>query len=125
PHQQCATDPQSSCMKDGLCDGAGACRNYAAGTPCSAASCASGTCDGNGTCNCGKLSLGQPCTLPSECASNFCADGVCCDSACGTTCHACNQAVTLGTCSPVPQGTRCAAAMCSGDNALAARACDI
>jgi hypothetical protein len=48
-----------------------------------------------------------PCTTASECASGFCVDGVCCNSACTGQCEACE--VLTGTCQPVkgePKGTR-------------------
>ena len=38
------------------------------------------------------------CTLPSECMSGFCVDGVCCDTACDGVCEACDAAATVGTC---------------------------
>lgn len=170
PHQQCEPDPMASCGKDGLCDGAGACRKYVAGTVCGSSSCTANmltfapACDGNGTCvasgtvacapyacanatvcatsctppatgctppamcdpngSCGKRGQGQPCTLPGDCASSFCANGVCCDSACGTACHACNIAGKVGVCSPVAAGTQCAAAACSGDSTVSKRTCN-
>ncbi len=46
----------------------------------------------------------QPCTLPSECASNYCVDGFCCDSECGAGCMACSNAKTgapSGLCKPI------------------------
>jgi hypothetical protein len=42
--------------------------------------------------------LGAACAAASDCGSGFCADGVCCASACDGTCYACNQAGLLGTC---------------------------
>jgi hypothetical protein len=74
------------------------------------------------------LTLGHPgdaCTKgPTECASGFCVDGVCCNAACTGQCEACDAAGLLGTCSPVigaPHGARtacggtgCAATKCDG-----------
>jgi hypothetical protein len=37
-----------------------------------------------------------------ECASGFCANGVCCDSACDGACESCNQPRTTGQCTPLP-----------------------
>ena len=39
-----------------------------------------------------------------ECNSNFCAQGVCCSTACTGTCASCALAGSLGTCSSVPAG---------------------
>ncbi|MFN2426501.1 MAG: hypothetical protein ABR587_08655, partial [Candidatus Binatia bacterium] len=54
PNNECATAPQDSCDFDGQCDGAGACRFYAAGTAClnqADTACSDpNTCDGSGTC---------------------------------------------------------------------------
>lgn len=44
--------------------------------------------------------LGDVCTSAGECESGFCADGVCCNTACGGQCEACAGA-TKGTCTPV------------------------
>jgi len=51
-------------------------------------------CDGDGACSILGILLGNgsPCSAPSNCASNFCVDGVCCDSSCSGTCQACTTA---------------------------------
>ncbi len=51
--------------------------------------------------SCGKKMLGQDCKLPVECASNFCADGVCCDSGCSGKCMYCKSPDKRGRCTPV------------------------
>jgi hypothetical protein len=93
PRSDCSASPASSCGTDGFCDGAGACRKYAAGSVCQAASCSSATihatstCDGAGTCNagattscgayqCSGLTCGTSCTTDAACAG-FCAAGAC------------------------------------------------
>ncbi len=67
--------------------------------------------------------LGSSCSLPSECESGFCADGVCCNGGCYGQCESCSLSGTKGTCSPVtgaPVGGRTAcksdsaASMCNG-----------
>jgi hypothetical protein len=110
PHQQCEPDPVAPCGKDGLCDGNGACRRRASGT------------DGG----CEELPLGQPCTLPSDCASGFCSpQKVCCDAACAGNCQACNLGgQPPGHCAPLANGTQCAPPVCAGDSTLSARSCD-
>jgi hypothetical protein len=48
---------------------------------------------------------GQSCGSGERCESGFCADGVCCHTACDGLCEACNLPGTEGTCSPLPAGT--------------------
>lgn len=71
----------------------------------------------NGASACEKA-LGDACTLGSECDSTFCADGVCCNEACGGACEACTAALSTGangTCSQAETdtdpGNRCAGAL--------------
>ncbi len=62
-------------------------------------------CDGKGGCG---LAQGVMCVADSDCSSDHCVDGVCCDSACNGTCQACAEVMTGqadGTCSPVTDGT--------------------
>ena len=66
-------------------------------------SCSSGqACDASGNC---KTNNGQACSSASACASGFCVDGVCCNSACNGMCVSCNQAGLAGKCSPYAVGT--------------------
>ena len=44
------------------------------------------------------------CACGAECASGFCVDGVCCNSACTETCKSCNTVSAPGTCSFVATG---------------------
>ncbi|MDI3291843.1 hypothetical protein QHF83_51515 [Polyangium sp. 15x6] len=60
---------------------------------------------------------GTACTSGTDCASGFCVDGVCCNSACGggatNDCQACSVATGAladGTCGPRVQGSVCRAA---------------
>jgi PA14 domain len=89
----CATTDASTCGLDGTCDGAGACRNFPAGTTCSTASCSSatlraaGTCDGKSHCQipapatCG----GYTCVTATACRTVCAADADCASpSVCGT-----------------------------------------
>ncbi|MEZ4310772.1 MAG: hypothetical protein R3F14_22240 [Polyangiaceae bacterium] len=61
-----------------------------------------GVCNGNGACVLG--SAGAACAAGNECTSGFCADGVCCDTACDGTCVSCKLAGTVGTCTNIPNG---------------------
>ncbi len=70
PKNSCKDDGSPTCMKNGLCDGAGACQNYPVATGC----------------------VAQACTSGSQCTSGYCYDGVCCNAACSGTCRACSAA---------------------------------
>jgi len=93
------TGPCKSCNVAGS---EGTCVLAKAGTEV-AGSCANGqACDGSGNCLSGN---GQACTSAATCASGFCADGVCCNSACNGVCTSCNLAGQVGKCSPYAAGT--------------------
>jgi hypothetical protein len=53
-------------------------------------------------------SFSLSCSTASQCASGFCVNGVCCDTACNQGCGACNLPNKIGTCSPITSGTACA-----------------
>ena len=93
PTGQCQDQRAPSCGRDGVCDGRGACRLYAAGTVCANSSCSGGMaraasrCDGMGMC------LAAPtvaCTPIVVCNAS--------GTACETTCASDAQCVT---------GTKC------------------
>lgn len=56
--------------------------------------------DGGGPTPTKPKPIGEVCSSAGECESGFCADGVCCNTACGGQCEACAGA-TKGTCTPV------------------------
>jgi hypothetical protein len=66
-------------------------------------------CNGN---SCGKKMRGASCSDATECQSTFCAQGVCCDSACTGACTSCALTGTLGTCTNVPTGVPDPANLC-------------
>jgi hypothetical protein len=124
---QCVAHGTQTCSPFG-CDGAnGLCR-----TSCSVNNdCAAGfDCAAGGVC---KPALGTTCTGASGCASGFCVDGVCCESACAGTCEACNLSGSVGQCQPIAQGqdpaNECSAqatSTCGTDGACdGARGCEL
>lgn len=69
--------------------------------------------------------LKTACVHDAECLSGFCADGVCCNSACGGTCQSCDGAFNTGgtgTCSPVQAGidprNQCGKPTCAQDSVV-------
>ncbi len=67
---------------------------------------------------------GESCADGGECKSGFCADGVCCATACDATCEACAEAGSPGLCVPVAPATdpddECAGdGVCDGSRACA------
>lgn len=87
PKESCKDDGSPTCMKNGLCDGAGACQNYPIATGC----------------------IARPCTKSSDCTTGYCYDGVCCNSACSGTCRACSALKkgysVDGLCESIKDGT--------------------
>jgi hypothetical protein len=100
------------------CDGNGVCK------PASSRSCAPNMCTDNSCassctmtsdcqpgffCEVGKCVVRRPtgalCMTGSQCASNHCIDGYCCNIACNSLCQSCSVAGKAGTCSPIPTGT--------------------
>jgi hypothetical protein len=112
----------SNLLPPSACDGQGMCQ------PAIPVACAPFNCDGaNGphcrssctvpadcvtTAACANNSCGPKprkvngagCVAASECMSNVCVDGVCCNTNCTGACMACNLTGQAGTCRPVPSG---------------------
>jgi hypothetical protein len=60
--------------------------------------CAAGqTCEDG---SCGLKKRGAKCMGGTECESGFCTDGVCCTTECSGACVSCNQAASMGECTP-------------------------
>jgi virginiamycin B lyase len=92
--------PITSCCVESDC--LGTCQTCASNNACSPVTNADDpdSCTGTMSCNATGVclkKLGQPCSKTTDCLSNFCADGFCCNEACGESCHSC----ATGTCSPV------------------------
>jgi formylglycine-generating enzyme required for sulfatase activity len=94
------------CSGDGVCLDSGIefcdpyrCEGTACRTQCEADEhCVSGYyCDSSQECVL-KKTTGVPCHLSNECNSGFCADGVCCQSACNGICRSCSLSGFEGTC---------------------------
>jgi hypothetical protein len=91
------------------------CSSATSSTDCVAPASCTGTGAAAGAGSCGLLSIGAVCTTNAGCNSGFCAQGVCCNTACTALCNSCNVAGSPGTCIDVPSGStdpsaRCAAA---------------
>jgi MYXO-CTERM domain-containing protein len=120
----CTDKGTSSCQTDGMCDGQGACRLYAAGTPCGPTLCQANqvfgqVCDGSGLCSTNMAGI--------DCAPYVCANGACADPCttgadclAGYFCSAQGQCLEKG----IP-GTACATAeQCASDFCVDGVCCD-
>lgn len=93
PRGGCDPEAASTCGRDGVCDGNGACRRHAAGVECAAATCSDGThtprrtCDGAGTCRA---------VTPMPCGMYQCNGNTGCRSDCDTTA----ECVAPAVCNP-------------------------
>jgi MYXO-CTERM domain-containing protein len=117
-----ACDDGDQCSQIDACDEAGACAG-AKPVVCSSEDACQlpGTCDPKTgacapptgeVCSSGENNGSAPsvpsavtlCATGSECESGFCADGVCCDSACDAPCHSCVLFPIIGKCTRAPAG---------------------
>jgi len=98
------------CCKDDVCEAGKACAGASAGTLAG---------------SCLKLP-GQTCTVADDCLSNFCVDGVCCDTLCGGQCEACDVPGAAGKCTAVNGAPHGAREKCSdgGTEVCMALSCD-
>lgn len=67
---------------------------------------------------CPKRAPGIPCQSAEQCETGFCADGVCCNVACGGACVACNEPDRMGECLPVAAGAPDPHLLCRHDPAV-------
>jgi len=98
------------------CDGTGSCKAsppipcapfVCGGNACKDRCTADADCTGGNTCqngSCGKKGPGQNCAGNLQCASNFCVEGICCDSACHGTCRSCSLSGSRGQCRNISAG---------------------
>jgi len=93
----CRTGPTIICAPYRCDPATGSCR-----TTCVAeVDCPGSYCESSGRCH---VNGGATCDRGDQCASGFCAGGVCCNIACDDPCVACNLGGHVGTCSPRPDG---------------------
>lgn len=79
------------------------------------------------------LAKGDPCVSAAQCATGFCSDGVCCDTACGGSdandCQACSTvagSATNGTCGARPNASPCSDGVaCNGTDSCSQGACSV
>lgn len=130
PRNHCEPADRSTCGLDGMCDGAGSCRRYPAGTVCRIQSCVDnpggsshvpeGRCTQNGACtmaaqeSCGRYLCNNDRCRTSCSSSGSCAAGSYCE---GTSCQAkkVNGTVCSRTeeCASSVCGGRCCASLCA------------
>ena len=98
------------------CDGKGMCQPGATkscapavciedscGAPCATdPDCQEGFFCDSGTCRTQRAQAAV-CERAAQCATGFCADGVCCATACTEKCYSCNLAASVGSCMPAPE----------------------
>ena len=83
--------------------GAGGAGGYA--SPSRGAAAGASATGATGVTQADPQARGARCTRGDECASGFCADGVCCNVACTGACITCALPAALGTCTPVAIGS--------------------
>ncbi|MBM4357418.1 MAG: hypothetical protein FJ096_04835 [Deltaproteobacteria bacterium] len=136
------------CMNGKGCDAAADCSSGVCDTSSANANGSAGSCKACATdpeCPSGQfcqLALGGKCVPKSAngglcdaangCASGFCVDNVCCNTACSGACQACSSAVdpviTSGTCGVVAAGMKskgdaCGIYFCNGNGGACPTAC--
>jgi len=107
PRNECPDDGVAGCMRDGYCDGTGACALFARGTICKTPSCTGSTvtfaalCDGEGECGA---------ATSNSCAPYTCGGDGKCRATCATSADCVAGAACVnGSCGPKPPGATCAA----------------
>ncbi|MDI1483685.1 MopE-related protein [Polyangium sp. y55x31] len=117
----CESTCSGTCKACNVAGSLGMCANVPFGVDPANECAGAAVCDGAGGC---KKGLGDACAMNTDCASNFCVDGVCCNAACDATCVACSAALTNGTdgtCAPVKANAEtaneCPTGECNGAGA--------
>lgn len=67
---------------------------------------------------------GTLCVENSDCISNACVEGVCCENQCAGRCDSCTLSGSIGKCVPLPNGTPCPDSdVCNGDETCSDGSC--
>ena len=123
-NNQCTSGNCSNgmCCAPGLTNCGGSCSSLSTNANCGTCghSCAAGSTCVGGSC---YLVAGQPCTGAGQCASNFCVDGVCCDTSCAGQCQACAERSKVGTCTTISGNPRGSRPACTGTQPTCAGQC--
>ncbi len=115
--------PASTCDGAGTCvtPPASSCFPFRCGVQMCKSTCASDAdCASPNVCinsSCGLRPPGAPCVGPADCQSGVCAHGVCCTTACNTSCMSCALVGNLGTCKPIAAGDTDPKGQCSAEAA--------
>ncbi len=134
-------DSSAQCAEGHFCTSVGLCapqrepgERCAPEVDCIALDCAvcvtGSSCVDNRCCDPGAgecYGRAHQCEADIDCSSGFCADGVCCESACDGQCESCRVAGSKGRCVPVvgtPRGDRPACSGGSAESPCAQRRCD-
>jgi hypothetical protein len=104
PHEDCMPDP-GACLRDGLCDGSGACRRFTpAATTCTVADAdggaIEGTCSGGGACVTGGAVCKDDHTVTGAGAEQDCTPYRCAAGTCRVACTRTSDCVAGYVCHP-------------------------
>jgi hypothetical protein len=67
---------------------------------------------------------GTPCVENSDCISNACVEGVCCENQCAGRCDSCTVSGSIGRCVQLPNGTPCPDSdVCNGEEVCSDGSC--
>ncbi|HRI72633.1 MAG TPA: hypothetical protein PK156_50700 [Polyangium sp.] len=97
-------DNQGNCVECNTDNDCGPAGNYCDPVSNRCHSCTDGSANGDesdidcGGIKCPKCTQGEGCKIAGDCTTNFCADGICCNTACDQACQACNITGSVGTC---------------------------
>jgi hypothetical protein len=97
----CNSDCTTNCYSCAISGSEGTCTLVGQGDDPDPDCAGNERCDGSGNC---LLVDGQTCNGNSECLSDICVNGYCCNSTCALNCYSCQLSGSEGTCTIVPSG---------------------